>query len=353
MAHELKQETREILEAAHEWMVALEDPNVSVAERRRFEVWQAQSPLHADVYDRVITYREAIKTLPNDAFDDDLHELSFRERIHRVLETIWSTFSHTRTKLALTSTAVVAIVVLMIFPALKHEPAVEVDVPPVVNSHSSSIGEVVRVSLSDASVVTLGAYTEIRVAFDDNRRQIELVRGEAFFEVSPDPERPFAVSVGRLTATALGTAFDVRSSGDISRITVAEGQVEVSHPFIIGGQSTSITSRENLSSGQSISATTAAGLGDRVTIDRASVAAWREGRLLYRGASLAEVISDANRYSAVPIEVEPDLAGVDGRQIRGVFLGHEVENLLLSVAEVLPVTVDRTDPSRIVLRSRN
>ncbi|MEM7098404.1 MAG: FecR domain-containing protein [Pseudomonadota bacterium] len=352
MAQELKQETKDILKAAHHWMVVLENPDVSVTDQQRFEAWHSESPLHADIYDRVVTYREAIKTLPGEAFDADLHKLSVRERMYQAFNGISAVLGDTGAKLALASTAMVVVAALLILPARIDAPA-ELGKFAVSVSHSSNVGEVARLNLADSSIVTLGASSEIRVSFDLAQRRIELVRGEAFFEVSPDPKRPFTVSADRLIATAIGTAFDVRSSGGIQRVTVAEGQVEVSHPFIISGQPTLMFSTKKLSPGQSISATPLEGMDEPTTVDPGRVAAWREGRLLYSGASLAEVVADANRYSSVPIEIEPNLIDLQDRQIRGVFLGNDVEKLLLSVAELLPVTVDRTDPTKVVLRSRD
>ena len=65
------------------------------------------------------------------------------------------------------------------------------------------------------------------VLFTDTERRVRLERGEAFFQVTKDPRRPFVVEVGGVTVRAIGTAFNVRLGGGELDVLVAEGKVEV------------------------------------------------------------------------------------------------------------------------------
>ncbi|HVU57835.1 MAG TPA: FecR domain-containing protein [Puia sp.] len=91
-------------------------------------------------------------------------------------------------------------------------------------------GEKVRQLLPDSSFVWLNAGSHLEYASDygKTRREVYL-KGEAFFEVAPDRDRPFLVHAGRLTVRVLGTSFNVRSYEKDSTVetTLIKGKVEV------------------------------------------------------------------------------------------------------------------------------
>jgi len=91
----------------------------------------------------------------------------------------------------------------------------------------TSVGENREVSLTDGSLVIVGAKSLLWVTLAEYKRAVRLERGEAFFRVAKDPSRPFIVSAHETSVTAIGTAFDVRLSGEQVSIAVAEGVVRV------------------------------------------------------------------------------------------------------------------------------
>ena len=93
-------------------------------------------------------------------------------------------------------------------------------------SHVTRIGEQRLVVLKDDSVLNLNTDTELDVRFTDERRWLRLHRGEAYFDVAPDPARPFVVVTPHGRIEAVGTAFGVRVLEDRSRVMVGEGQLE-------------------------------------------------------------------------------------------------------------------------------
>ena len=203
-------------------------------------------------------------------------------------------FDSLKVRGALAAAAVVALIASLLPP-----PGPVLAPEPVLASYSSQIGETKRVTLEDGTQAILGAATQIQAAFGPGTRVVRLSGGAAFFEVVADPDRPFSVEAGDLTATAIGTQFDVRSNAGVFRVAVAEGTVRVSYPFTIGGKATSLRSRRNLTAGQEVAATQQQGLRTVEAIDAGKVGAWRQGRLVYLGATVAELVADANRYSAV------------------------------------------------------
>ena len=58
-------------------------------------------------------------------------------------------------------------------------------------------------------------------------RRLTLLEGEAWFEASPNPARPFVVAAASGTVTALGTAFDIALESETARVTVTEHRVAI------------------------------------------------------------------------------------------------------------------------------
>jgi transmembrane sensor len=166
--------------------------------------------------------------------------------------------------------------------------------------HLTGAGETRDIVLDDGSVVHLGADSAISIAFTPERRAVELLAGEAYFEVVPDASRPFMVGAADFTVTVTGTAFDVGITARSLSVAVAEGRVRVA-PFDEGG-ATPVELRP----------------GDRLTVDRRTgggvlasvppgdVAAWRQGRLIAEDVAFADVVEAIGRYHPGAIVVADD-----------------------------------------------
>lgn len=94
---------------------------------------------------------------------------------------------------------------------------------------STKVGEVSHIRLDDGSEVSLNTDSTIRVTMLKEERQIELLSGEAFFDVAKDANRPFTVATEEQQITVLGTAFNVRQRDDenVLKVAVIEGRVAV------------------------------------------------------------------------------------------------------------------------------
>src|SRR6202040_1387699 len=96
-------------------------------------------------------------------------------------------------------------------------------------SYRTAIGGIAAISMKDGSTVTLNTNSEIRVALNETERRVDLERGEAFFEVAKDHNRPFIVRVGDQRVIAVGTKFSVRREPNHVRVVVTEGRVRLEH----------------------------------------------------------------------------------------------------------------------------
>lgn len=83
--------------------------------------------------------------------------------------------------------------------------------------------------LEDGSIVRAAANTRIEIHLGRSERSLSMFRGEAFFDVAHEPDRPFVVRTPDAIITAKGTRFGVSIDGAVTVVTVTEGTVDVAH----------------------------------------------------------------------------------------------------------------------------
>jgi ferric-dicitrate binding protein FerR (iron transport regulator) len=84
--------------------------------------------------------------------------------------------------------------------------------------------------LPDGSVIYLSPETQLSYTDEFNRekREINLIRGNAFFKVAHNPQKPFIITSGAIKTKVLGTSFNIHTGRDGYRVTVHTGKVNVS-----------------------------------------------------------------------------------------------------------------------------
>ena len=142
------------------------------------------------------------------------------------------------------------------------------------------------VTLSDGTRVMLNANStlEYPASFDDAEVREVRLKGEAHFEVTKNPHRPFVVKAGEMQTQVLGTIFDVKAyRKDAPKVTLMEGKVKVSNA------DTEVEMRP----GQ-----TATLQEDKIVVSKASSSAsdWLEGDFDMDQVTLAEAMSDIGAW---------------------------------------------------------
>ena len=155
-----------------------------------------------------------------------------------------------------------------------------------------------QTALADGSQVQVGAMTGVQVRLSEQRREIKLDRGEAFFRVARDESRPFVVKTPFGAVTAAGTAFNVDVGSEQLCITVSEGAVVV-RPSGLFSRPVRVEAGQRLVA--DVSGVTVAAAPSQVT--------WTQGRLEYRGEPLRAVIEDVNRYAEHPVVLRDPAVG--------------------------------------------
>lgn len=87
-----------------------------------------------------------------------------------------------------------------------------------------------QIKLADGTSVWLNADSELKypLRFKGNTREVYL-KGEAFFDVTPNAEKPFIVHTETMNINVLGTSFNVKAypADKVSEATLISGEVEV------------------------------------------------------------------------------------------------------------------------------
>jgi len=180
---------------------------------------------------------------------------------------------------------------------------------------STGKGETKVVALKDGSVVTLNTASEIQVHFTDGLRAVDLVRGEALFDVAKNKARPFVVAAGDTRVRVVGTRFTVRRLDAMPvQVVVREGIVDVSKPAN-GAPPVRIFANDMAQTGQDGASQVSAKALTVAQVDRQM--AWRKGQIAFEGETLAQAAMEFSRYSDTRIVIDdPALAK---EEIAGLF----------------------------------
>lgn len=166
--------------------------------------------------------------------------------------------------------------------------------------YATDIGELRTIQLEDKSIVHLNTDSKVAVTYSTNIRQIELVSGEANFDVQEDTARPFHVISGEITVEALDTEFNVHRTAKKVVVSLIEGTVLV----FLSQQTAAHTSRITLTAGQQVEHSHLGRFSQVQQCDPKIVRAWKARRLVFDQQPLKEVANEFNRYNHMHIFLE-------------------------------------------------
>lgn len=197
--------------------------------------------------------------------------------------------------------------------------------------YRSGIGELRKVALEDGSNMFLDTGSHAVVRFDAATRKVELADGEALFEVTKNPARPFVVQAGDTSVRAVGTTFSVQHDATRVEVIVAEGIVEISRSD--GTLVTQLTANQRAVVTQDRPVAvqlTSAGETQRQL-------AWHAGRLEFDGQTLEAAVAQMNRYNRRQIVVTD--ARLARHPVVGVFRSTDIESFATIAAAALGANV--------------
>ena len=177
------------------------------------------------------------------------------------------------------------------------------------------------IDLSDGSKVWLNKNSELLYpeTFEEETRTLYL-KGEAFFEVAPDKNKPFIVHSGSSKTTVLGTSFNLRAYGkeDEVKLTVVTGKVA----FTLADDKEGVTVTPG---DAAIFNNNTKSITQHANTD-VNFLSWKTGQLLFDDSPLDQLIIALERHYSIDIDVENEKTL--NCRFTGDFKETELENAL-------------------------
>lgn len=172
-------------------------------------------------------------------------------------------------------------------------------------TYSTAVGGRETIRVADGSRIDLNTDTILRTRFSDGKRNVELVKGEALFQIKHDDAHPFVVSVGGHIVTDLGTKFLIREEGGRLKVALLEGSARLSATGAAAdGNGITLTPGD-----EAIVTSMGVSVRRKALVELDAELGWRRGVLVFHRATLADVAREYNRYNQQKIFIADEVAG--------------------------------------------
>lgn len=313
-----------IADAALEWFLRLQGCKADADLYARFAEWLQQDPRHER------EFRALDEMWASKAFERAVASL----RPSDVLAEAAATAMHRR-KWPAKSIAAAACV--LIATSIWQGPGVVLAWQA---DYVTATGDQSVVALPDGSRMILNTDTAVAVDFDDGRRNVRLLKGEAFFDVVHDADHPFRVAGGYGEVEVKGTAFSVRTDNVETAVVLERGLVDVTCLCAAGVEA-------ELHPGQTVTASADA-LSDVAGVDTERALAWRDGRISFDGVPLGRVVAELSRYYRGRVFLTN--SRIEQLVVSGSYRLDNIEGAIRTLADAAGVRMTRIPGGMIILR---
>ncbi len=194
---------------------------------------------------------------------------------------------------------------------------------------STQKGQKASITLTDGTKVYLNVDSKLSFPeyFEAQQREV-ILEGEAFFEVSRNPKRPFVIKSGNLTTTVLGTSFNIKAvQGEVNHVTVLSGKVKVNandddgtiHEVYLDPE------QQAYFDGQLT----------KKTVYSEQYVAWRERVIRFDELTLEEATAQLERWFNVTIDIEGE--AIKKCRISGQYIDESLINVMKSFEHILGI----------------
>ncbi|MFT4149805.1 MAG: FecR domain-containing protein [Paracoccaceae bacterium] len=206
------------------------------------------------------------------------------------------------------------------------------------SDYRTAAGESLVQTLPDGSSVTLNTASAIAIDFDQGRRDVSLLEGEAFFSVARDPQHPFIVTTRYGQIRVTGTQFGVRLDGDGDLVLLREGHVRVTHDG--DGQMAELAPGDSVSlRPEGLSGVSNSGVAEGL--------AWLDGRIEVQDQTVARAVADLARYRGGTVVFLPTAA--KDRRVSGIFTTRDPDAGIRTLAASAGLSVRRVPGAGLIL----
>ncbi len=202
-------------------------------------------------------------------------------------------------------------------------------------AYSTPVGGHKIITLADGSRIELNTDTVIHTDFRPSRREVTLLKGEAYFQIEHDAARPFVVMAAQHRVTDLGTKFLVRNEFGSVQVSLFEGKAELrsasdviqQHSVVLTPGDVAVASAHSLS------------VSRRPDKELHDELGWQRGVIVFSHTTLAAAASEFNRYNETKIVIAD--AEARNRVIGATLPAHDVEAFADVAREIFGLRIQR------------
>lgn len=184
----------------------------------------------------------------------------------------------------------------------ENDPQIDKPISRIIKQNPA--GQKSTIYLSDGTKVILNAKSRMEYdeGFGGEKREVTLV-GEAFFEVTKDPEKPFVVRSGDIVTTVLGTSFNVNAYPEASNVQVAvmTGKVRVENKLVANNDQ---NARVDLVPSEMATYDTNNNTLTPSSFSPEEVISWKDGIIYFKNADEPSVLAKLEKWYGVEIDTE-------------------------------------------------
>lgn len=290
-----KNTDKELQDLALEWLIELQSPDISPEREKAFFAWLNKDPSHQKAYivAEQVWYRGgSLSLLEQSNENTPVKKAKPKKNIFSWIVPIG----------IFAATCCFIIFFINIDILTRKNPSFD-------QQFQTAVGEIRTIDLGEGSSATLNTETDLSVDLNSRSgRNVRLSKGEAFFNVSADPDRPFIVYTDAGLVVVIGTKFSVFKKGEKTIVTVIEGEVGLLKEELEWfGQEPEVVLSDNQQLALEELNTTKP---EKINAEKAL--AWRNKQLFFDGQSLGLVVEELNRYfpkkiSLASAEIESQL----------------------------------------------
>ncbi len=296
--------------AAADWLQRRSFWNWGEEDQKQLDEWLSQSGSHRVAYWRLNAGFERSSRLSALQSPGEFGRPAPAER-----ERVWPLLRRAAAGLAIVAACGIASV--QFFP--KHEGKV----------YETDVGGRQTIVLTDGSKIDLNTGTVVRV----KGRSAELIRGEAFFQITHDASRPFIVVAGSHRITDLGTKFAVRTAGENLEVSLVQGRARIDVPSA-PSQKAAVLEPGDVA----VATASKISVNRKSQQDLAGVLGWRRGVLVFHQTTLADAAAEFNRYNSKKLVVsDPQAARLT---IGATFPTDDIESFARTAKNVFGLRVE-------------
>ena len=203
-----------------------------------------------------------------------------------------------------------------------------------------------NIKLPDDSIISLDSNTVLNIKYYEKTREVELIKGKAFFSVKSNRQRPFLINSNHTNVEVIGTMFEVSNQNNLVNVNVKEGRVKVAKIF---NESKKPRILALLEKGQKVSLNKYGEIDKLQDVSISSIALWEKGKLIFKQDSLKDVMNEFSKYLDIQVAFETKLSS--SYLITGEFEANKFEDLLKSLPLIHPISIEKNS-NKILIKEK-